>query len=530
VGRHLTRPRLAGPSAVGFEISGSRDRWLWLDAGRTTAGLYLLSRETARRLVETAPADAPGRARQALLHFRKHVGGARVSAVERVAGERALVLTAGDATLVLRVGGAPPALTLARAGGALASLGDGREAWPVPAASPEREWDRLDPRDFEAAVASALAEGRSLVRAVVLACPGLGPVLARELDGSAGSLVALQARLATPVPTVVGPGPPESWHDAELFGRDAVLVAPIALGQRERTDIRADSWLAAGALFLEARWRGLAFERRRRSALDETRRALRRLGQLEVNLEGDLAGLADERRLRREAEALVSFGHRLRPGASSAELPDPHDPALAIVVSLDPRLSGFANAERLFAKARRAERARHQIDLRLRETRAAASSARQREALLVSALDLRDLDEHAAEAATAGGRELRAGPSHYLTSRGLSVLVGRSARENHHLTFRVARGEDLWLHARDLPGAHVILRDNEGRAGADDLREAAELAAFFSDGRQARLVDVHVTRRKHVRPARGGPGRVFVSHSDTLRVAPRDPEGRLRKR
>jgi predicted ribosome quality control (RQC) complex YloA/Tae2 family protein len=76
----------------------------------------------------------------------------------------------------------------------------------------------------------------------------------------------------------------------------------------------------------------------------------------------------------------------------------------------------------------------------------------------------------------------------------------------------------------------VILRDNEGRAGAADLREAAEAAAFFSDARGEAAVDVHVTRRKHLRPGRGGPGRVQIAHSDTMRVAPRDPEGRLRRR
>jgi predicted ribosome quality control (RQC) complex YloA/Tae2 family protein len=76
----------------------------------------------------------------------------------------------------------------------------------------------------------------------------------------------------------------------------------------------------------------------------------------------------------------------------------------------------------------------------------------------------------------------------------------------------------------------VILRDNEGRAGAEDLREAAEVAAFFSEARSETRVDVHATRRKHVRPGRGGPGRVFIGHSETLRVKPRDPEGRLRRR
>jgi predicted ribosome quality control (RQC) complex YloA/Tae2 family protein len=109
-------------------------------------------------------------------------------------------------------------------------------------------------------------------------------------------------------------------------------------------------------------------------------------------------------------------------------------------------------------------------------------------------------------------------------------MVGRGARENHELTFKVARPEDFWLHARDVPGAHVILRDPERRAAADDLREAAEVAAFFSGARENAQVEVHVARRKHVRPAGGGAGRVRVSHSDTERVAPRDPEGRLRKR
>jgi predicted ribosome quality control (RQC) complex YloA/Tae2 family protein len=108
--------------------------------------------------------------------------------------------------------------------------------------------------------------------------------------------------------------------------------------------------------------------------------------------------------------------------------------------------------------------------------------------------------------------------------------VGRGARENHHLTFAVARPDDLWLHARDVPGAHVVLRDPEGRAGADDLREAAEVAAFFSEARGEARVDVHATRRKHLRPGRGGPGRVTIGHSDTLRAVPRDPEGRLRRR
>jgi len=528
VGRHLSRPRLAGAHAVAFEVSGSRDRWLWLDAGRGTAGVYWVLRESARALSEGTA--VPGRARQALLHLRKHVDGARVAAIERPAGERVVVLRAGDSTLALRLSGSAPALSLVLDGSVLGSLGDGAEAWPVPSGSPEREWDRLDPAAFEAAVAAARADGRSLVRAILAACPGLGPRLARESDGSAASLVALRERLRGAAPTLLVPGPQGTWHDADLADAGAVALVPVAFGEADRTVLRPPSWLEAGALFLEARRRGLEFERLRRAALEDARRRIRRLEQLEANLAQDLAGLADESDLRRRAEALLVHARELEPGRESIEIEDPREPGCFLAVSLDPRLGGLANAERMFDKARRVERARHQVDLRLRETRSELAAAREREALVLDARERSELPgpgEGAREGVRGGGAS---GPRHYLTGRGLSVLVGRNARENHHLTFRVARAEDLWLHARDVPGSHVVLRDDEGRAGADDLREAAEVAAFFSEARGASLVDVHVTRRKHVKPARGGPGRVFVAHSDTLRVAPRDPEGRLRRR
>jgi predicted ribosome quality control (RQC) complex YloA/Tae2 family protein len=256
---------------------------------------------------------------------------------------------------------------------------------------------------------------------------------------------------------------------------------------------------------------------------------------LEAHLRRDLAALPDESELRRHAEALLAAPTPLAPGESEARVPDPYDPTRTLRVRVDPALPGPRNADRIFAKARRIERARGQIEARLQETRGQLAAARAREERVRSARDLAELPANVSEEKTKGGSrgsrvEATTGPRHYLTSRGLSVLVGRGARENHHLTFTVARPDDLWLHARDVPGAHVILKDAEGRAEAEDLREAAEVAAFFSEARAEAQVDVHVTRRKHVRPGRGGPGRVRPGPTDTLRVIPRDPEGRLRRR
>jgi hypothetical protein len=456
------------------------------------------------------------------------VDGARVASLERVPGERVVVLAAGNAALALRLSGAAPALGLSVDGQSLGAIGEGPSPFPLPPGSPDREWDRVSPEAFEAAVAGARAGGRSLVRAVLAACPGLGPALARETDGTAASLVALRDRLSAAAPTLHVPAPEDEWHDALLAGPTAVALAPIPLTGVAPIVLRPASWLEAGAVFLEARLRGLAFERGRGAAKDSVRREIRRLEQLAAHLEHDLASLSDAGDLRRRAEALLASARGRETGHETIEVDDPYQPGRRLVVPLDPRLSVLANAERLFDKARRTDRARQQVALRLRETRSALEPARRREAAVLDARDLRELAPPARDGGDRDAGARGAGPRHYLTSRGLSVLVGRNARENHHLSFRVARAEDLWLHARDAPGSHVVLRDNEGRAGADDLREAAEVAAFFSESRGDSLVDVHVTRRKHVRPARGGPGRVFVAHSDTLRVAPRDPEGRLR--
>ncbi|MFN8095298.1 MAG: NFACT family protein [Vicinamibacteria bacterium] len=146
---------------------------------------------------------------------------------------------------------------------------------------------------------------------------------------------------------------------------------------------------------------------------------MRRLEQLERNLADDLRGLADPGTLRRQAEALLAFGHALEAGAESVELPDPWEPDVRRVIALDPRRSGRANADRLFEKARRAERAAREVELRLRET-AALAEARAIEAKAEGARDAGSLPGAGRRAGEpAGGGP--GGPRHYLTGRGLSV-------------------------------------------------------------------------------------------------------------
>ena len=514
--------RPAGADAVALELAGERHE-LWLDAAPGTAGAYLLSRAERRAIPVTEATGGP--AHRALLHLRKRLAGQRLVSIDRIPGERALLLVAGPSIVALRLWGPAPCLTLAVDGAALASLGAGPPAWPPPAAAPEREWSSVDALRIDEAIADA-----SPARAVLAACPGLGPDLARALAEGAVTWSALKARLVTPEPTLVLPGPLESLCDADLAAPGAVFLLPAPLPGLEGAIVRPASWREAAATFLSLRRRGGLFRVRRAAAVEEIRRETRRLRVLEEHLARDLDGLPSADALRRQAEALLASTGAVASASGEVEVRDPYDPDGRLRIRVDPRLSVAANADRIFEKARRLERARRQVEGRRAETADRLRAASARQARVLAARDLDELDAGSAPSAAPPKERAPGGARHYLTARGLSVLVGRGARENHRLTFSVAGPEDLWLHARDVPGAHVILRDPEGRATAEDVREAAELAAFFSDARSQPQADVHVTRRKHVRAARGGRGRVRIAHSDTLRVAPRDPEGRLRRR
>jgi predicted ribosome quality control (RQC) complex YloA/Tae2 family protein len=109
---------------------------------------------------------------------------------------------------------------------------------------------------------------------------------------------------------------------------------------------------------------------------------------------------------------------------------------------------------------------------------------------------------------------------------GFEILVGRSARDNDHLTFKVARPRDLWLHAHGFPGSHVVIRHPEGGGGIPRtvVERGAELAAWHSKAREARgKVAVHLCPASEVSKARGAPaGQVRLRSYDTVKVYPKE--------
>ena len=136
------------------------------------------------------------------------------------------------------------------------------------------------------------------------------------------------------------------------------------------------------------------------------------------------------------------------------------------------------------------------------------------------ALPERELRARTPEGETVAGLPYRI----YRTSGGLEVRVGRGSGANDDLTFRHSKPDDIWLHARDSAGAHVILRwDAREAPPARDLHEAAVLAAVHSKARTSGSVPVDWTHRKYVRkPRKSPPGSVVPERVKTLFVEP-DP-------
>lgn len=253
------------------------------------------------------------------------------------------------------------------------------------------------------------------------------------------------------------------------------------------------------------------------AATERKLRALRR----EMESSGDAA------RLRGTGDLLLANLHLLHAGESRVTLTG--FDGVEVEVDLDPSLRPHENAAAFYERARKRGRAEERLPDLLR--RAEAERARWEEA--------RGAVERGAElsgwAERALARPLGSAPAapgaprlpyrSFLTSGGLEVRVGRSARDNDLLTFRHAAPEDIWLHARSVPGSHVILRwgTPEAAPPSRDLHEAATLAALHSDARSSGVVAVDWTRRKHLRKPRGAaPGSVIPQRVKTVFVEP-DP-------
>jgi predicted ribosome quality control (RQC) complex YloA/Tae2 family protein len=197
-------------------------------------------------------------------------------------------------------------------------------------------------------------------------------------------------------------------------------------------------------------------------------------------------------------------------------------------IELDPRKSTVENAQAYFARYRKAREAEERVPGLLTDASRTAEYLAELKAMVEVADQMEAIRALRREVADATGssRPRDAKPSSKSAPYrrvplmdGYEALVGTSAAGNVMVTFDLARGDDLWLHARGVPGAHLIVR---GDPPNEVIERAAELAAHHSAARAATSAEVDVTQRRYVKKIPGGlPGLVRYTNERTLRVAPR---------
>jgi len=382
-------------------------------------------------------------------------------------------------------------------------------------------------------------------RSALLAATGATPLLVREVEwlvdregmSEGEAFMRVRSRLDEKRPFLyVPPAPLPNRH---------CLLSPLELASESELrprELTSFSEAMAEAVSLETEARKLtALKARLESAV---RKRLDRARRLEEKLRSEQTVLVEPTDLRRRGELLLAGLSRARKGGDGrlVVLPDPFDPEeKEIEIEIDPRLSLPKNAERFFTRARRAERARVELANRLEVVGTDISYWEGFECDLRDGATTSELEALEREAGDEGlsfppSRKLpkkrppeAMGPRGFRSHRGNPILVGRSGRSNDELTFDVARPHDLWFHASGVPGAHVVLRVPSGETADEvEVREAAELAAYYSKAREATAVDVIVTERRNVSRIKGAPrGLVKLSSAGetrTLRVVPRRPE------
>ena len=246
--------------------------------------------------------------------------------------------------------------------------------------------------------------------------------------------------------------------------------------------------------------------------------------------EKELLATDNAEEFRQKGELLTTFLHQV-PNDQDQVILDNYYTNQPITIALDKALTPSQNAQRYFKRYQKLKEAVKYLTDLIEETKVTILYLESVETVLNQA-GLEEIAEIREELIQTGfirrrQREKiqkRKKPEQYLASDGKTIIyVGRNNLQNEELTFKMARKEELWFHAKDIPGSHVVISGNLDPS--DEVKtDAAELAAYFSQGRLSNLVQVDMIEVKKLnKPTGGKPGFVTYTGQKTLRVTP-DPE------
>jgi predicted ribosome quality control (RQC) complex YloA/Tae2 family protein len=269
-------------------------------------------------------------------------------------------------------------------------------------------------------------------------------------------------------------------------------------------------------------------------------KSIRQQRTLNTHLQQDLARHGDPEEHKRTGDLLLAnIATAVRDGSKVLISDYYAEGAPTIEIEVDENQSLQDEAARRFRQYTKARTAREEIAARLqqvdRETAALERRLQQLEEIIKSrdeaALESFEKPAPAPKVPSkkSGKAEKIPGVRRYLSTDGYEILVGRAARDNDNLTFRVAQPNDLWMHAGDYPGSHVVVRNpTRKEIPQRTIIEAAQLAGHFSQASEDAKVVVHYTERKFLsKPKRSAPGLVRMSRFRSITIEPKESVSRL---
>ena len=505
------------------------------------------------------PIDAP----MFCMLMRKHLQGGKLLSLEQLGGDRVLRLTIenkdelGDSApreMYLELMGRYSNLTLVKEGRIVDAIrhvsGDMsrvRQALPGLPFVPPPAQDKIDPGEITEEALSARLEGLAgpVDKALASAIRGLSPTAAREIAFRAtgmhktelaslniGELARVVCAFFQRLPAIAQP--------TAQMAPDGLMADVLPFPY-----LSLDPALQRPYPTLSAALDAFYFGRDRRDRMNQKSQALKRL--IKTHLERDEKKLAlQEEELTASArmeeyriagELLTAQGYLVPRGAETVRLPNFYDPQGGTVeIALDVALNPAQNAQKYFKRYRKArvaqELAKEQKEKTLNEMNLLEQALFDLEESETEQdmADVRKALEDAAIVKPGGGKgkdrkkpkQPESAPMRFEAPDGTEILVGKNSAQNDRLTGS-AKGGDIWLHAKDMPGSHVIVKSEHPSPEA--LSMALKLAAWYSKGKGV-SVPVDYTLRKHVKKPGGSPAG-FVIYTNQKTVVMNATEGEI---
>ena len=525
--------------------------------------LSLRTREGNRRVLISAAASGarvhftaesfenPAEPPMFCMLLRKHLIGAHIRKIEQPDWERMLLIRLdtrdemgdeSEKTLAVELIGRSANVILVGADGRIIDClrrmeygGEGRGVLPgmiyrLPPKQEKLHFLNCSAEELRYAI-DAMEEGTELDKALMQSFSGLSPLICRELAyRSRNSKDLLEKNALSLRETVEADDFSPMLVSLDDTAKDFSFLSINQYGTAGKNE-RFDSFSELLDSFYARRDRAESRRRRSRELMKTVKTAYERtVRKLSVQKE-ELAQTENREEIRRQAELITANMYRIRKGQRELLCENYFEEGYPeIAIPLDPLKTPQQNAAALYKEFTRKKAAKEHLTTLIGEGEkqcdylAAVLDEIER---AENERDLADIRRELKETGylkkaktTKADRAKPQAPLRFISSDGLEILVGRSNMQNDELTFKLARRTDLWLHVQKLHGSHVVLRTDGIEPPLRSIEEAASLAAYYSQGREAGKIPVDITQIRFVKkPAGALPGAVLFTDYSTVFAA-----------